>query len=111
MEVAGALGRSHLSQSIFLHDGTIVYKEMLIVCRYRAPECLLTDGYYNYKMDIWGIGCVWFEILSLFPLFPGSDELDQIQKIHNILGTPPREVLAKMRRLELSYIARNSLQT
>lgn len=65
---------------------------------YRAPECLLTDGYYNYKMDIWGIGCVWFEILSLFPLFPGSDELDQIQKIHNILGTPPREVLAKLRK-------------
>lgn len=65
---------------------------------YRAPECLLTDGYYNYKMDIWGVGCVWFEILSLFPLFPGTNELDQIQRIHNVLGTPPREVLAKMRR-------------
>lgn len=23
---------------------------------YRAPECLLTDGYYGYKMDIWGVG-------------------------------------------------------
>ena len=32
--------------------------------RYRAPECLLTDGYYTYKMDIWGIGCVFYEILS-----------------------------------------------
>ena len=20
--------------------------------RYRAPECLLTDGFYNYKMDM-----------------------------------------------------------
>jgi len=38
---------------------------------YRAPECLLTDGYYGYKMDIWGAGCVFFEVLSLFPLFPG----------------------------------------
>jgi renal tumor antigen len=65
---------------------------------YRAPECLLTDGYYNFKMDVWGIGCVWFEILSLFPLFPGTNELDQIQRIHNVLGTPPRDVLAKMRR-------------
>jgi renal tumor antigen len=43
---------------------------------YRAPECLLTDGYYGYKMDIWGAGCVFFEILSLFPLFPGNNELD-----------------------------------
>lgn len=31
--------------------------------RYRAPECLLTDGYYTYKMDIWSVGCVFFEIL------------------------------------------------
>lgn len=40
-------------------------------CRYRAPECLLTDGYYNYKMDMWGVGCVMFEIVALYPLFPG----------------------------------------
>ena len=43
---------------------------------YRAPECLLTDGYYTYKMDIWGVGCVMYEVLSLCPLFPGKDELD-----------------------------------
>ena len=55
---------------------------------YRAPECLLTDGYYGYKMDLWGVGCVMFEVISLFPLFPGNDELDQVHKIHHILGTP-----------------------
>ena len=43
---------------------------------YRPPECLLTDGYYNHKMDYWGVGCVYFEILALFPLFPGNNELD-----------------------------------
>ena len=65
---------------------------------YRAPECLLTDGYYGYKMDLWGVGCVMFEVLSLFPLFPGTNELDQIQKIHNVLGTPSADVLSKLRR-------------
>ena len=60
---------------------------------YRAPECLLTDGYYGYKMDLWGAGCVLFEIISLFPLFPGNDEVDQVHKIHNILGSPPQELL------------------
>eukprot|EP00824_Muranothrix_gubernata_P025791 TRINITY_DN8613_c0_g4_i2.p1 TRINITY_DN8613_c0_g4~~TRINITY_DN8613_c0_g4_i2.p1 ORF type:complete len:418 (+),score=64.97 TRINITY_DN8613_c0_g4_i2:134-1387(+) len=65
---------------------------------YRAPECLLTDGFYDHKMDIWGVGCVMFEIIGLFPLFPGSDELDQIYKIHNVLGTPPRDVLRKLKR-------------
>ena len=37
--------------------------------RYRAPECLLTDGYYTYKMDIWSVGCVFFEIMA-FVHFP-----------------------------------------
>lgn len=53
---------------------------------YRSPECLLTDGGYGQSMDIWGVGCVLFEIMSLFPLFPGANELDQIKKIHAVLG-------------------------
>lgn len=60
---------------------------------YWSPECLLTDGYYNHKMDYWGVGCVFFEILTLTPLFPGANELDQVHRIHNILGTPPKELL------------------
>ena len=32
-------------------------------CRYRAPECLLTDGVYGYKMDMWSVGCVMYEVL------------------------------------------------
>ena len=51
-----------------------------------------------YKMDIWGIGCVMFEILTLVPLFPGKNELDMIHRIHNILGTPPQHVLDRFKR-------------
>ena len=29
---------------------------------YRAPECLLTRGYYGPQMDIWGAGCVFYEV-------------------------------------------------
>eukprot|EP00045_Choanoeca_perplexa_P005831 m.48776 g.48776 ORF g.48776 m.48776 type:complete len:457 (+) comp13320_c0_seq2:203-1573(+) len=65
---------------------------------YRAPECLLTNGYYGYKMDIWSVGCVMFEVMSLYPLFPGANELDQINKIHALMGTPPPHVLAKIRK-------------
>ena len=65
---------------------------------YRGPECLLTDGYYGYKMDVWGVCCVFFEVLSLFPLFPGTNELDQIHKIHNILGTPEASLLDRFQK-------------
>lgn len=49
-------------------------------------------------MDIWGVGCVFFEVLSLFPLFPGNNELDQVHKIHNILGTPRKEILDRFQK-------------
>ncbi|XP_069116736.1 MAPK/MAK/MRK overlapping kinase-like isoform X2 [Argopecten irradians] len=74
------------------------YTEYISTRWYRAPECLLTDGYYTYKMDIWSVGCVFFEILSLHPLFPGSNEVDQIAKIHDILGTPDPSVLNKLKK-------------
>ncbi|XP_053489719.1 MAPK/MAK/MRK overlapping kinase isoform X2 [Ictalurus furcatus] len=65
---------------------------------YRAPECLLTDGYYSLKMDTWSAGCVFFEILSLKPLFPGTNEVDQVSKIHDVLGTPDCMVLQKFKQ-------------
>lgn len=73
------------------------YTEYISTRWYRAPECLLTDGYYTYKMDMWSVGCVFFEVLSLHPLFPGANEVDQIAKIHDVMGTPDASVLNKLR--------------
>lgn len=39
-----------------------------------------------------------FEVISLFPLFPGNDELDQVHKIHNILGTPDEVLMTKFQK-------------
>lgn len=80
------------------------YTEYISTRWYRAPECLLTDGYYNFKMDLFAAGCVWFEIVALFPLFPGQNEMDQIQKIHNVLGTPPPELLARKFKRNASHM-------
>jgi renal tumor antigen len=38
-------------------------------------------------MDIWGFGCVLFELVTKKPLFPGRDELDQVARINKLLGT------------------------
>ncbi|XP_074147326.1 MAPK/MAK/MRK overlapping kinase isoform X4 [Sminthopsis crassicaudata] len=75
------------------------YTEYISTRWYRAPECLLTDGYYSYKMDMWSAGCVFYEIMSLQPLFPGANELDQISKIHDIIGTPPQKTLTKFKQI------------
>ena len=70
------------------------YTEYISTRWYRPPECLMTDGYYGAKMDIWGVGCVFFELLTTNPLFPGENEYDQIHLIHKVLGTPAYEVLS-----------------
>ena len=55
---------------------------------YRAPECTLKSKNYNEKIDIWAIGCIMAELYTLKPIFPGSDEFDQLNKILRITGTP-----------------------
>ena len=62
---------------------------------YRAPECILTSGSYGPSVDIWAVGCILFEIMSGKPLFPGKNEIDQITKINQIIGTPSNETLAQ----------------
>lgn len=49
-------------------------------------------------MDLWGVGCVFFEMITLFPLFPGDDEMDQINKIHDILGTPNEALMSHFQK-------------
>jgi renal tumor antigen len=81
------------------------YTEYISTRWYRAPECLLTDGYYGPEMDLWGAGCVMFEITSLFPLFPGTNEVDQISRIHKVLGSPSEAILTKFRSKGASHIS------
>ena len=57
------------------------------------------DGWLLWIQNgLLGVGCVMFEIIGLFPLFPRTDELDQINKIHNVLGTPSKMLLEKFKR-------------
>lgn len=72
------------------------FTEYIATRWYRSPECLLTAGGYGYKMDCWGVGCVLFEVLHRVPLFPGTNELDQLHRIHNVLGTPNSKTLRKI---------------
>lgn len=39
---------------------------------YRAPEVILTHGFYGPPVDVWALGCIYYEILTLKPLFPGT---------------------------------------
>jgi len=41
---------------------------------------------------MWAVGCIFAELLLGKPVFPGRSELDQLDKIFNLLGVPTEEV-------------------
>ncbi|KAL0209409.1 hypothetical protein RCL1_007777 [Eukaryota sp. TZLM3-RCL] len=55
---------------------------------YRAPEVLFGSRTYDFGVDIWAVGCIFAELLLLNPLFPGINDIDQLQRIISLLGTP-----------------------
>jgi len=65
----------------------------VVTLEYRAPEALLGHA-YNHTLDIWSVGCIFWELMRGKVLFPGSSSKDQLSKIIGILGTPKSEELS-----------------
>jgi len=55
---------------------------------YRSPEVLLGSRHYSTPIDLWSVGCIFAEMASGKPLFPGKNAKNQLMKIFRILGTP-----------------------
>ncbi|OXB78147.1 UNVERIFIED_CONTAM: hypothetical protein H355_007289 [Colinus virginianus] len=95
------------------------YTPVVVTLWYRAPELLLgakvglslflwelkrfclpqrMGGYilplqeYSTAIDMWSVGCIFGELLTQKPLFPGKSEIDQINKVFKDLGTPSEKI-------------------
>uniref|UniRef100_A0A914W281 cyclin-dependent kinase n=1 Tax=Plectus sambesii TaxID=2011161 RepID=A0A914W281_9BILA len=64
------------------------YTPIVVTLWYRSPELLLGIKEYATAIDMWSVGCIFAEFLTLKPLFPGRGEMDQINRIFKTLGTP-----------------------
>ncbi|CAH8389437.1 unnamed protein product [Eruca vesicaria subsp. sativa] len=67
------------------------YTEYVSTRWYRAPEVLLRSYIYTSKVDMWAMGAILAELLSLRPLFPGASEADEIYKICSVIGSPTEQ--------------------
>ncbi|XP_078265781.1 dual specificity tyrosine-phosphorylation-regulated kinase 1A isoform X1 [Rhinoraja longicauda] len=59
---------------------------------YRSPEVLLGMP-YDLAIDMWSLGCILVEMHTGEPLFSGANEVDQMNKIVEVLGIPPSHIL------------------
>nr|XP_043612917.1 cyclin-dependent kinase E-1 [Erigeron canadensis] len=72
---------------------------VVVTIWYRAPELLLGGKHYTSAVDMWAVGCIFAELLTLKPLFQGQEvkatpnpfQLDQLDKIFKVLGHPTVE--------------------
>ncbi|RNA41550.1 cyclin-dependent kinase 10 isoform X1 [Brachionus plicatilis] len=55
---------------------------------YRAPELLFGSDEQTTAIDCWSTACVFAELLVGNPVFPGESEIEQIDLIIKLLGTP-----------------------
>lgn len=62
------------------------YTDYVATRWYRSPELLVGDTQYGPPVDVWAIGCVFAELLSGIPLWPGKSDVDQLYLIRRTLG-------------------------
>lgn len=98
-------------QSLYTGD------KVVVTIWYRAPELLLGARYYTPAIDLWAVGCILAELLSLRPIFKGEEaKIDlsnkklipfqklQLQKIFEILGTPSPETCPTLQKYPDYYM-------
>jgi cyclin-dependent kinase 2 len=66
---------------------------------YRPPELMLGDPHYTLSLDIWSLGCVFFELMCLEPLFAEANEISILLCAFYTLGTPTEESWPGVSRL------------
>ena len=59
---------------------------------YRSPEVMLGLP-YTVAIDVWSLGCILIEMHTGEPLFSGSNQLDQMRRLVEVLGMPPESMV------------------
>lgn len=77
---------------------TVFWTDYVATRWYRAPElCGSFFSKYTPAIDIWSIGCIFAEVLTGRPLFPGKNVVHQLDLMTDLLGTPSLDTISRVR--------------
>ena len=71
-----------------IYESSVSLTTTVVTLWYRSPEVLLRTSYAS-SVDIWSIGCIFAELFTRQALIPGRSEAEQLQKIFQLIGSPP----------------------
>ncbi|CAH0485208.1 unnamed protein product [Peronospora farinosa] len=136
----GSTPEESILQGIGVHPRTPARRiqrqltEHVVTRWYRAPEIIFRDHDYSAAIDVWSIGCIFAELLSMqkssvsshyqreplfpgvscFPLSPGAgqialpqDSRDQLNTILDVLGTMAEEDVAEIADPDVQFYLRS----
>lgn len=66
------------------------YTPNVITPCYRPPELFLAEEKYSTEVDVWSCGCIMAELFTKTPLFEGKGEIEIINKIFAVMGSPSK---------------------
>lgn len=67
---------------------TKTFTHEVVTLWYRPPDVLLGSTEYDFSIDMWGVGCIFFEMAAGHTLFRGDSVKNQLKNIFDMLGTP-----------------------
>ncbi|XP_026163712.1 cyclin-dependent kinase 18 isoform X2 [Mastacembelus armatus] len=70
---------------------TKTYSNEVVTLWYRPPDVLLGSTEYSTPIDMWGVGCILYEMATGRPLFPGATVKEELHLIFRLMGTPTEE--------------------
>ncbi|ENN73618.1 hypothetical protein YQE_09865, partial [Dendroctonus ponderosae] len=72
------------------------YSHEVVTLWYRPPDVLLGSTEYSTSLDMWGVGCIFVEMITGMAIFPGVRETyDQLDKIFKV--RPPIDRVSLVR--------------
>ncbi|KAK9446699.1 kinase-like domain-containing protein [Limtongia smithiae] len=83
----------------YKHESTLDYTNRVITLWYRPPELLFGATVYGAAVDVWGAGCLMVEMYTRRAIFQGQDELQQLEAIYELMGTPTKENWPEVEKL------------
>ena len=72
---------------------TKTYSHEVVTLWYRPPDVLLGSTEYSTPIDIWAVGCIFYEMACGRPLFAGTKVEEELYLIFKCLGTPTEQSL------------------
>ena len=90
-----------LARYYHAEDEKRMYTNKVITLWYRAPELLLGEERYGPPIDMWSCGCIFAELFNRKTLFMASREIELLDKICQLCGTPSPAVWPDVTKLSL----------